>query len=329
MKSETNIKQIAFLYFEGEVSHEEEKQLYSFIQSSDSNKKQFRQWEQEWEATLIASNVLNKDWEKVQSKLIANTATQTPNRLLNIYKYTAIAASFLLLFFSAYSFLLKKNTTHQSHFIVEAPFGEKSKLTLDDGSQVWLNSGSVLSVEHTMVKSETHVRLNGEAYFEVSKNKDRKFIVKTSAYDVEVLGTKFNISSYPSSEQVITTLIEGSIRVTNEYNSIEIEPGEKAFADTSTSLIQKEQVLNASISNAWLSNSIIYDNISLNDLIIRLSKEYNVKIYLEAEELADKKLSIALRNDETISQIMSALKKILNVEINEYKQNNYIIQSNQ
>ena len=102
-----------------------------------------------------------------------------------------------------------------------------------------------------------------------------------------------------------------------------LNPGESIAYDTTTGQLQKpnEALQN---SNAWIHNAIIYDNITLNDLTAKLSRQYNVAIKLESDELAGTKFNIALRNDESIRDVMNAIEKILNVEVSNVGLNYYI-----
>ena len=146
------------------------------------------------------------------------------------------------------------------------------------------------------------------------EEKKGRFIVATASYDVEVVGTKFNVSSYSDDRYVTTTLNEGRVDLTRDNEKTILMPGESATLDRETGEITKSKTGNIS-SEAWINNRLIFDNITLEELITRLSRQYNVKIQLQKGELGSKKFNIALINDESIAEVMKAIEKILNVEI--------------
>jgi len=111
------------------------------------------------------------------------------------------------------------------------PYGRKSTITLSDGSVVWLNSGSYLIYPQEFSRKKREVYLAGEAYFEVTENTDKPFIVTTDDIEIEVLGTTFNVNSYPENKDVETVLVEGSVKVSRSDASQE-KPGAE-FRSTS------------------------------------------------------------------------------------------------
>ena len=208
------------------------------------------------------------------------------------------------------------HTGTPSYFLCSAAYGEKSKLVLTDGTAVWLNAGSSLRYSDQFGKKHREVYLNGEGYFEVNKNKEQNFIVHTDIYDIIVKGTKFNVSAYEEDPTVSTTLIEGSVDISYDNEVMELLPGEKInFIRSSKRFIRSK--VDAEQSKAWAENRIEYSDITLKELIIKLSRQYDVSIQLasSAEPLSDKSFHISLRNGETVDDVLSALKAILPITV--------------
>lgn len=136
------------------------------------------------------------------------------------------------------------------------------------------------------------------------------FTVRTQGYDVVVKGTKFNVSAYEGDPFISTTLIEGRVTVNYKDESIDMNPGEEMKLIKNTGELQHTSV-NAFQSNAWMDNQLVNDNITFQDLMIKLSRHFNVKIEIEDERLKFQTFSISLRNDETLEQIFKALQKII------------------
>lgn len=162
------------------------------------------------------------------------------------------------------------------------PYGQKFNIHLTDGTKVWLNSGSRLKFAQNLNRTMGNrlVFLEGEAYFDVAKNASRPFIVKTGNLDVQVLGTKFNVSSYKNDKQIATTLVEGSVKVLNNENPSEqllLAPSQQATFKKQVGQLSKKQV-DTTLYTAWMDNRIIVNGLSFPEILERLERFYNVDI---------------------------------------------------
>lgn len=158
--------------------------------------------------------------------------------------------------------------------------GETYKLRLPDGSFVWLNSASSLTYSSRLVENGKRiVKLQGEGYFEIAKDKSHPFIVATDKQNVEVLGTHFNINSYPDEAMVTTTLIEGSLSVTSGKLKQLIKPGEQA-ANNGTN-IQVNQVNPENILD-WKNGDFNLDELDFRVAMRKIARWYDVEIFYDA-----------------------------------------------
>jgi hypothetical protein len=162
--------------------------------------------------------------------------------------------------------------------LLNVPKGGQFQITLSDGTKVWLNSNSSLKYPSAFSASERRVELKGEAYFEVSKNKQKPFIVETSLQKVEVLGTKFNINAYDDESSTQTSLAEGSVRVSCKNNTTLLKPGQQStltdqnIAVRSTNL---DQVLD------WKNGDFNFSNNNLKEIMRKISRWYNIEVIFE------------------------------------------------
>lgn len=218
---------------------------------------------------------------------------------------------------------------------ITAPNGSKTMLKLSDGSVIWLNSGSTLKYPSIFAKDQREVFLSGEGYFEVAKNKSKPFIVKTSDLNIKVLGTKFNLKSYPDEGTIETTLIEGSVSISkanfenDPKNTILLNPNEKAtYLKKEGRIIQpgsdkqnkaeeqilsddvpeKEKIILASVSNseqysAWKDEKLIFRNENFERICILMERWYNVKINIHSNELKTYHYTGTLENENIIEAI--------------------------
>lgn len=199
-------------------------------------------------------------------------------------------------------------------FSVEAPIGTHSKISLPDGTRVWLNAGSVLSYDSGFNKTARDIRLNGEAYFEVAHNKEKPFKVLANGCSFVVLGTKFNINAYDDDPVVQTVLIEGSLRFETPLSKDVMIPGDMISWNPSEGTYNKEKV-NAGQYRSWISGNVLYDSITLPALLKRLSREFGVRICLDTDRFNGKSIRVSYADGESVDSILSALCRILPIEV--------------
>ncbi|PSR55715.1 hypothetical protein AHMF7605_20510 [Adhaeribacter arboris] len=165
------------------------------------------------------------------------------------------------------------NTDRKGLTTLTIPTGSQYKITLPDGSQVWLNAASTLSFSDFSTEKKRVVALTGEAYFEVAKNKHQPFLVKAKGTTVEVLGTHFNVMAYPEENSINTTLLEGSVKVSNTSSHKILQPGFQAKAGTT---IEVEKVdVNAAV--AWKNGFFHFQNAELKIIMRQLERWYGVE----------------------------------------------------
>ncbi len=326
--NETEIMQeLAFAYFAGKISNADEKKLFEFIQKEEQNYQQFKDWERAWMLSEKEDLRTAREWESLQCRIRTHEAV---NPMISksgsdLWRWAvAIAAMFVLIAGGTWVVLNTTTFMNKAQYIVfEAPYGEKSKMTFPDGTVVWLNAGSSLKYSNKYNTDDRVVELEGEGYFEVAKMKKIPFVVHTRGYDVVVKGTKFNVTAYPEDSNITTTLMEGAVELLKEKQHIAMKPGESVTLNVVSGKFTLTKV-NPDVSKAWSENRIEYDNISLRELAAKLSRQYDVKIHLLTEEVGDKRFSISLRNQETIGEVMSALKEIIPIQVERKNMDIYI-----
>lgn len=308
-----NLKKLAYLYFEGRLSPEGERELYGFITADVMNAALFRTWEREWKKEHVLSygeiTLLNSLRSKIWKQDYAS-------RLRNLrIKFVAVAAALVLVStLSTWYFAQFQYKTPDRLFSVKVPLGTNSRISLPDSTLVWLNAGSTLTYSSEFNKSSRDITLCGEAYFEVTKNPELPFKVVTQNCTFTVLGTKFNITAYENDSEVLAALIEGSLRFESEQKKDTMVPGDLIIYDCKTRLSRREQV-DVEQFRAWTQGVIRYDATTLPILFKRLSREYNVEIELRTEALSNRVFRVSLNNAENIDTIMNALCEILPITV--------------
>jgi len=162
--------------------------------------------------------------------------------------------------------------------VLTTPRGGQYRITLADGTNVWLNAASTLKYPAKFSGSAREVKLTGQAYFAVSEDKQRPFRVQTDAQQVEVLGTEFDISAYADDKETRTTLVTGSVRLSQAANELVLMPGEQG--KLRNSIFTKKQVdVNAYI--AWTHGDMVFDQTDLSQIFRQLERWYDVNFIFD------------------------------------------------
>lgn len=223
----------------------------------------------------------------------------------------------------------ENNSEELVYNILNIPNGKKFQIVLSDGTKVYLNAGSSFKYPEKFINSSNRqvYLLEGEAYFEVSKDAAHPFIVNSNNVNVRVLGTEFNISSYPEDFSINTVLIEGAVsifsnnKIYDKATSLKLKPGFKAsWNKTSNNVAVKE--VDTDIYTGWKNGKLIFKNIQFKNIIKKLERHYNVTIINNNSKLGEKNYD-ATFDVETIEEVLNSFNK--NYEFEYTIKNNKII----
>ena len=174
------------------------------------------------------------------------------------------------------------NTNGFNQMIV--PYGKRSYLLLSDGTQVWINSGSRLVYAPQFTGDTREVFLEGEAYFEVAKDASKPFYVRTDAFTINVLGTKFNVKAYKDDMEYTTVLVEGkvSMRVQDQFFSKDVilAPNQKLTLMKGQDDFQRSNVDETGFYTNWIYGYLEFKNAHLSDVLKSIQRYYNIDIEL-------------------------------------------------
>lgn len=160
---------------------------------------------------------------------------------------------------------------------VYVPNGERMQVLFQDGSKVHLNSGSRIRYPKQFGLSERRVQLEGEAWFEVAKNRNRPFVVDLSCLDVRVLGTTFDVKAYPDEEAIFVALESGSVELKSKtLKNLLLKPGEKAFYNRASGRCEVARSRNVAAYSAWRRNVLVFKDAPLSEVMATLSRTYNI-----------------------------------------------------
>ena len=193
--------------------------------------------------------------------------------------------------------------------VASAAHGQVREMLLPDGTKVWLNQSSVLKYPRAFEGKERHVYLDGEAYFEVARNHEKPFMVKSPAMDVRVLGTSFNIKCRPDNSFAETTLIEGEVEVKDKSDKgrITLLPGQKAVLNRVTGRMQVKQV-DPKMEIVWHNDLIPFEKSSIFQIAAALERFYGVKIILSPDVDSTNTYSGVLKKKDNIESVLNSLR---------------------
>lgn len=162
------------------------------------------------------------------------------------------------------------------------PRGSKViNITLADGSRVWLNAGSSITYPIAFVEKDRKVKLEGEGYFEVSRDKSKPFYVTSGSMEVKVLGTHFNINAYEGNDGIRTTLLEGSVMINASGKSATLKPGEQAEYQATGQRLQTSAHVDLEQVMAWKNGYFSFQDAGLNEIMQQISRWYDVDVSYE------------------------------------------------
>ncbi|HEX2629164.1 MAG TPA: FecR domain-containing protein [Chitinophagaceae bacterium] len=324
----------------GEATSSEQEELARQLQAHPQWQQQYETLRQLWKtrdeeiATPEPAKIsrilqLASVEETLQEESPASPIIQLPARK-KWYRYAAVAVILIIAAWSFNQFVLKPG--HRDGVVI-AQKGTKTRTILPDGSIVWLNAGSRIEYDPSFNGQRREVKLFGEAYFDVVKNPARPFIVHAGGIDIKVLGTAFNVKSYPEEDSVETTLIHGLVELTRtgdkKQTPIYLRPNQKIVlpvaGKTNTTEVKKlsteriDPSLSISVNlldstlkenerfeTAWMYNRLEFRGDSFLQLARKMERWYNIIIHFEDEAAKALMFNGSIEN-ESVEQAFKAL----------------------
>lgn len=300
-----------------DLTADEDRQLAEWL-SDEGNREVFDELQQVWQKVQARAASYtpdkNKYWAELSKRMDASKAASLPKTKIlsftHVRRYAAVACVLLVAAFSIYIGMeLGRPALGEQ---VYSNLGGKSKVRLSDGTEVWLHSNTTLAYSTDYEAEERLVNVKGEAYFDVTHDKDKPFIVQTDGMRVVVHGTKFNVEAFPESENTFVSLVEGSVSLETNEEKRFLVPGETATFNKHSRQLHIEKG-NVDFMRSWANDQVVFDKKSLGYVCRYLSKWYNVKINV-APELTGKYLYTFTLRNETLEEIMRLMARINPVE---------------
>ena len=304
-------KETLHRYFAGKSTSEEEVHIVDWVEQSEANRKIYLKERMLWDAVTVNCDPQN---------IPASTTIRSLHT--NVWRTIAVAASIALLLGISWTVWDRSEDKILQQQTVIVPAGQRVQLVLADGTKVWLNSKTTFPYPATFSDKNREVTLNGEAYFEVKKDAEHPFLVKTNTYDIQVFGTTFNVYAYDNADYFETSLINGSVLVRSDKYQLKLQPGE--VASGTSNILNKGKISNLD-EFRWKDGLLCFDDEPMGALMKKFSIYYDINIQIANQGLLSYRCTGKFRHNDGIEYALKVIQKDLKFSFNRDDESNTII----
>lgn len=298
----TELKEKCFRYFRGKSTYEDEIFIDECLSEGRLSMDEFRNMEKDWSESEVPSKEQRMAFMKVSGKI---KARRWKHLLLKV-AVPAAAAVVLVAVLSIHLFMGREEavTTYSTAYL------ETEYIVLPDSSKVWLNSATTLTYGSDFNKRDREVTLSGEAFFDVSKNPSKPFVVRMKDAEITVKGTSFNVTAYDGENGIQAALLTGQIQFQTGQDYIYLSPGEViSYNRQDRSMSKSRKDVNQYCS--WLEGKLDCESITLDLLFSRLTSLYGTEINYVPVKYKDKAIRVMLDTQESMDDVLGALSVIV------------------
>lgn len=306
----------------GTLTAAERQQLDNWLAENPEHREKFHGFEALFQAsqekeTLPDFNAATS-WPDMKAQIMMNTDTRR-DKIIRVFPWVArVAAAVLLLLGTVFIFYQYANLQQepQAELTLAGTSDNLQKITLSDGTTVWLNRDSELLYPKNFDGATRTVYLKGEGYFEVTPNKQKPFVVRSGLSKTTVLGTSFNLRSYADEQETKLTVMSGRVTfaINDDREKLTVKPGESATLANATRILQKETTTDVNVLS-WKTGHLAFNNTQLKHIVTTLSKHFHTHIILQNPALDNCRFT----GDFQDSDAESALKIITRATGTTYK----------
>ncbi|MBL7965567.1 MAG: FecR domain-containing protein [Prolixibacteraceae bacterium] len=311
MKDSDSIFEVYAKVLSKECTQDEIKDLFDRLELDLEEKARFEKLQKLWNSNSSELYSSEQIWQLTSDKLgFGKKITSQKLKFRPWLRY--VAAAIFVFSIALNSYFLIDRQTNRTNDIIEysAKNGEIKKIELPDGSSVWLNSESTLILQEQFDGKSRDVFLIGEAYFKVSKNPEKPFLVNTSEVVVKVLGTSFSVRNYKNDPDVSTSLVEGSVQLLNKdnpSNSVILKPSEEALFSKSNGELTVRKQQNSLIA-PWREGRVRFHDHDLLTITNQLERKFDCE-FVFLDVAAESLRFTGDFENESIDEILLLLNK--------------------
>jgi ferric-dicitrate binding protein FerR (iron transport regulator) len=330
--------QLIASYLAGECTAQENEKVEQWICKSQENKKQFQKFRHIWYLSgdaVSSQNIecnLNQEWNELDLQISEeNAPSKVKNSNQKRYwsfrnssihsgsqQFIRIAAVFLVAgLFGIFSYQSWEQPQQKKQEPVlrqiSTDNGQRANLTLSDGTEVMLNADSELELPTQFATDVREVFLDGEAYFKVSKNKEKPFLVHSNKSVIRVLGTAFSVRSYPEDQQVQVVVEEGRVSFEKEDQEAILNRNDLGILNLSNSTLATRTVEDVDLYMSWREGYLKFKETKLSDVAKALERRYDVRVSFKDQGLKDHLLTAYLKS-RSLRNVLDVISTSLEIE---------------
>lgn len=292
--------EILLKYIDGTATQEEIAQVVSWIDSDEKNMQEYLLLRKAFDVSL---------WNNTRPGQSVELDKPQRAKHFKLFKEALKIAVVFALMLGSYHLILSKWLNSEESSInqtIFTPEGQRAELTLSDGTKVWLNAKSTLIFPDKFSGEERNVKLVGEAYFDVAHDEKKQFVVEAQDYKIKVLGTEFNVRSYPQIGLFETSLIKGSVKITSadDIDQLTLVPGDIIFSEKgilSRSNIEDYDML------AWKNGILTFKDLQLKEILDKLSLYYDVEFTVKNKSVLEDRYTGKFWIKDGVDQVLRVL----------------------
>lgn len=306
-------------YLAGQCSEDELIKINNWMKESEENARQLFRMEEVYHLGKFNQYADGQRVARAEKRLYKKLGEEKgkQNKILRMHRWMRYAAAIaaILVIGGGAGYWFYQHETDQQMMVAVADEGIVKEVVLPDGTKVWLNNSAVLQYPREFSEKERNVHLEGEAYFEVTKDRHKPFTVQSDAMRVRVLGTTFNFKCDKRCRVAEATLIEGEIEVkgNKDEGQIILAPGQRAELNKSSRRLTVKQV-DAQMDAVWHNNLIPFQKADIFTITKALERFYDVKIILSPDIQADKTYSGVLKRKPDIESVLKSLQNSIPID---------------
>ncbi len=308
MKSDknTDATEMLRLYLRDRYALETEEKVQQWLAKNQVTEEMEQASKEYWDSLSIGKDATTFEALKRVNTKIGIQLPKTKTVPLKVL--SRVAAVFILLVGISGVWFYLQHHSRPAMIEISAAYGETKQITLPDQTEVWLNAGSSLKYPSVFNQKIRSVSLTGEAFFSVTKNQSRPFVVETKNLAVKVLGTKFNLKAYPDEYQTVATLQEGKIEIQTVKNQKQqMVPNEQLVYNSETSTLKVAKINPEDIPD-WKNGNLLFSEATLGEILQTLERRFNISFNTDKSiDLLTERYTIKFEREETPEQVLQVL----------------------
>lgn len=316
MEQHNNIKRLlSLLYQQKYLAPNEMHELGRWL-SQLENDQTFEAWLQNnWQNSSDLPVDISMD--EIRSLIRIKSGKKSSKTIILKYFQRIAAVLVVPLLIVSAVLVYQKISTPDNWVSLKTGKGERTHLTLPDGSEVWLNVDTELQYSVAFNQRNRNLKLNGEAFFKVAKNKINDFVVETDQFQVKAVGTEFGVNAYAGEPFAETYLKEGIVDVqlmTGTNEKIRMKPGQKSIVSTKTNGLTISDFQHGSESE-WTGGHLVFQNEDIPRVFRKIERWFDVTIQYNPEEFSNETLYLNLKSGETLDKMLQIIDNAIGIQV--------------